>query len=137
MGHEFTSLVLALLQTGGHPSKASEEELSIINGITEPLNFEIYISLSCQTCPQVVQALNTMAARNSNIKATMIDGALFQDEVNARNIMAVPSVFLNGEQFSQGALSLSDILNKLDTGCLLYTSPSPRDRQKSRMPSSA
>jgi alkyl hydroperoxide reductase subunit F len=116
MGHEFTSLVLALLQTGGHPSKASEEELSIIDGITEPLNFEIYISLSCQTCPQVVQALNTMAARNSNIKATMIDGALFQDEVNARNIMAVPSVFLNGEQFSQGAVSLSDILNKLDTG---------------------
>jgi alkyl hydroperoxide reductase subunit F len=115
MGHEFTSLVLALLHTGGHPSKASQEDIEQIQTLEQTLNFEVYISLSCQTCPQVVQALNTMAATNSNIKATMIDGALFQDEVEQRNILAVPAVYLNGEPFSQGAMSLTDILNKVDS----------------------
>lgn len=115
MGHEFTSLVLALLHTGGHPSKASDAEIEQIKSLTGPLNFEVYISLSCQTCPQVVQALNLMAAHNQNITATMIDGALFQDEVNERNILAVPAVYLNGELFSQGAVNLTDILNKVDT----------------------
>ncbi|WP_462175791.1 alkyl hydroperoxide reductase subunit F [Pseudoalteromonas gelatinilytica] len=115
MGHEFTSLILALLHTGGHPSKASETEIEQIKSLPGPLNFEVYISLSCQTCPQVVQALNLMAAHNENITATMIDGALFQDEVNERNILAVPAVYLNGELFSQGAVNLTDILNKVDT----------------------
>lgn len=115
MGHEFTSLVLALLHTGGHPSKASKDDIEQIQTLEQTLNFEVYISLSCQTCPQVVQALNTMAATNSNIKATMIDGALFQDEVEQRNILAVPAVYLNGEPFSQGAMSLTDILNKVDS----------------------
>ncbi|MBH0055455.1 alkyl hydroperoxide reductase subunit F [Pseudoalteromonas sp. SWXJZ94C] len=115
MGHEFTSLVLALLHTGGHASKAKSEDIEQIQSLTQELNFEVYISLSCQTCPQVVQALNTMAATNSNIKATMIDGALFQAEVEERNILAVPAVYLNGEPFSQGALSLTDILNKVDS----------------------
>ena len=115
MGHEFTSLVLALLHTGGHASKAKAQDIEQIQSLDQPLNFEIYISLSCQTCPQVVQALNTMAATNSQIKATMIDGALFQDEVEQRNILAVPAVYLNGEPFSQGALSLTDILNKVDS----------------------
>ncbi|HAG41241.1 MAG TPA: alkyl hydroperoxide reductase subunit F, partial [Pseudoalteromonas sp.] len=115
MGHEFTSLVLALLHTGGHASKAKSEDIEQIESLNQELNFEVYISLSCQTCPQVVQALNTMAATNSKIKATMIDGALFQDEVEERNILAVPAVYLNGEPFSQGALSLTDILNKVDT----------------------
>ena len=115
MGHEFTSLVLALLHTGGHASKAKSEDIEQIESLNQELNFEVYISLSCQTCPQVVQALNTMAATNSKIKATMIDGALFQDEVEERNILAVPAVYLNGEPFSQGTLSLTDILNKVDT----------------------
>jgi len=115
MGHEFTSLILALLHTGGHPSKASEAEIKQIQSLTSTLNFEVYISLSCQTCPQVVQALNLMAAHNENITATMIDGALFQDEVNERNVLAVPAVYLNGELFSQGAVNLTDILNKVDT----------------------
>ena len=115
MGHEFTSLILALLHTGGHPSKASEIEIEQIKSLPGPLNFEVYISLSCQTCPQVVQALNLMAAHNENITATMIDGALFQDEVNERNVLAVPAVYLNGELFSQGAVNLTDILNKVDT----------------------
>jgi alkyl hydroperoxide reductase subunit F len=115
MGHEFTSLVLALLHTGGHPSKASQDDIEQIQSLEQELNFEVYISLSCQTCPQVVQALNTMAATNSKISATMIDGALFQDEVEQRNILAVPAVYLNGEPFSQGAMSLTDILNKVDS----------------------
>lgn len=115
MGHEFTSLVLALLHTGGHSSKASAEEIEQIKALSEPMNFEIYISLSCQTCPQVVQALNTMAANNPKITTTMIDGALFQDEVNERNVLAVPAVYLNGKLFSQGAVTLTDILNKVDS----------------------
>jgi len=115
MGHEFTCLVLALLHTGGHASKAKAEDIEQIKSLDQALNFEVYISLSCQTCPQVVQALNTMAATNNKIKATMIDGALFQGEVEERNILAVPAGYLNGEPFSQGALSLTDILNKLDS----------------------
>ncbi|KZW98652.1 NADH dehydrogenase [Pseudoalteromonas luteoviolacea] len=114
MGHEFTSLVLALLHSGGHPSRLNNDEIEVIQSIVQKLNFEVYVSLSCQTCPQVVQALNTLAANNANISTTMIDGALFQGEVEERNIMAVPSVYLNGELFSQGAIGLSDILKKLD-----------------------
>ncbi|SBS25647.1 NADH dehydrogenase [Marinomonas spartinae] len=116
MGHEFTSLVLALLQAGGHPSKAEPELLEQAKGLTSTLNFEIYISLTCQNCPEVVQAMNLMAVLNPNVTTTMIDGALFQDEVNEREIMAVPSVYLNGELFGQGRMSLAEILNKVDTG---------------------
>ncbi|MCG7534202.1 alkyl hydroperoxide reductase subunit F [Pseudoalteromonas sp. OOF1S-7] len=115
MGHEFTSLVLALLHSGGHAAKVSEQELGVIRSLQDELNFEIYISLSCQTCPQVVQALNLMAAHNPKVKTTMIDGALFPDEVAQRNVLAVPSVYLNGELFSQGAITLSDVLAKLDS----------------------
>ncbi|MCO7189606.1 MULTISPECIES: alkyl hydroperoxide reductase subunit F [unclassified Pseudoalteromonas] len=115
MGHEFTSLVLALLHTGGHQAKVSEQMLAVIQSMEDELNFEIYISLSCQTCPQVVQALNLMAAHNAKIKATMIDGALFPEEVEQRNILAVPSVYLNGQLFSQGAITLPEILVKLDS----------------------
>ena len=116
MGHEFTSLVLALLQAGGHPSKAEQTLQDQAKSLTETLQFETYISLSCQNCPDVVQALNLMAALNPNIQHTMIDGALFQEEVDARNIMAVPSVYLNGELFGQGRMTLAEILNKVDTG---------------------
>lgn len=115
MGHEFTSLILALLQAGGHPSKAAESVQQQIKGLKGDLNFEIYISLSCQNCPDLVQALNLMARLNPNIRATMIDGALFQDEVDSRQVMAVPAVFLNGELFVQGRTELEEILAKLDT----------------------
>ncbi len=114
MGHEFTSLVLALLHSGGHPIKEEASVLEQIAALPGPLNFEIYVSLSCQTCPEVVQALNLMAAVNPNITTTMIDGAVFQQEVSDRNIMAVPTVFLNGQQFSQGGIALGNILNKVD-----------------------
>ncbi len=121
MGHEFTSLVLALLHSGGHPMKLEPEVIEQIAALKSAdanlnnaeMNFEIFISLSCQNCPDVVQALNMMAAINPNIKTTMIDGAAFQDEIAERNIMAVPSVYLNGEVFSQGRISLAEILTKL------------------------
>ena len=116
MGHEFTSLVLALLHSGGHPMKLESDVIDQIAGLEGEQNFEVFISLSCQNCPDVVQALNMMAAINPNIKTTMIDGAAFQDEVAERNIMAVPSVYLNGEVFTQGRISLAEILGKLDTG---------------------
>ncbi|GLS89508.1 alkyl hydroperoxide reductase subunit F [Psychromonas marina] len=116
MGHEFTSLVLALLHSGGHPMKLEAEVIEQIANLEDAMNFEVFISLSCQNCPDVVQALNMMAATNPKIKTTMIDGAAFQDEVAERNIMAVPSVYLNGEVFTQGRISLTEILNKVDTG---------------------
>jgi NADH-dependent peroxiredoxin subunit F len=116
MGHEFTSLVLALLQVGGHPPKAEADVLEQIRSLEGEYLFETYISLSCQNCPDVVQALNLMAVINPNIRHVMIDGALFQDEVNQREIMAVPTVFLNGQNFGQGRMSLEEILARLDTG---------------------
>jgi alkyl hydroperoxide reductase subunit F len=115
MGHEFTSLVLALLQVGGHPSKASVEVIEQIRALKGEFNFETYFSLSCQNCPDVVQALNLMAVLNPNIKHVAIDGALFQAEVDERQVMAVPSVYLNGVNFGQGRMGLEEILAKLDT----------------------
>jgi len=116
MGHEFTSLVLALLQVGGHPSKTAPEVIEQIKGIEGEYNFETYFSLSCQNCPDVVQALNLMAVLNPNIRHVAIDGALFQDEVEARQVMSVPSIYLNGELFGQGRMGEEEILAKLDTG---------------------
>ena len=118
MGHEFTSLVLALLQVGGHPSKASAEVLEQIRSLKGEFNFETYFSLSCQNCPDVVQALNLMAVLNPNIRHVAIDGALFQDEVDERQIMAVPSVYLNGVNFGQGRMGLEEILGKIDTSAI-------------------
>lgn len=121
MGHEFTSLVLALLHSGGHPMKLEADVIEQIAALNNEehdgeMNFEVFISLSCQNCPDVVQALNMMAAINPKIKTTMIDGGAFQDEVAERNIMAVPSVFLNDEIFTQGRISLAEILKKVDSG---------------------
>ena len=115
MGHEFTSLVLALLQVGGYPPKVDDAVLQQIRALDGDFEFEIYISLTCHNCPDVVQALNLMAVQNPRIKATMIDGSLFQDEVKERQIMAVPTVFLNGTEFGQGRMSLEEILAKIDT----------------------
>ncbi|MFP3368240.1 alkyl hydroperoxide reductase subunit F [Pseudomonas sp. SIMBA_068] len=115
MGHEFTSLVLALLQVGGHPSKASVEVIEQIQALEGEFTFETYFSLSCQNCPDVVQALNLMAVLNPNVRHVAIDGALFQDEVESRKIMAVPSIYLNGEVFGQGRMGLEEILGKIDT----------------------
>ncbi len=115
MGHEFTSLVLALLQIGGYPPKVDDAVLQQIRSLDGDFDFEIYISLTCHNCPDVVQALNLMAVQNPRIKATMIDGALFQDEIKERQVMAVPTVYLNGTEFGQGRMSLEEILAKIDT----------------------
>jgi alkyl hydroperoxide reductase subunit F len=116
LGHEFTSLVLALLQVGGHPSKAAAETIEQVQALEGDLHFETYFSLSCQNCPDVVQALNLMSVLNPNVHHVAIDGALFPDEVEARQVLAVPTVFLNGEPFDSGRMSLEQIVAKLDTG---------------------
>lgn len=114
LGHEFTSLVLALLHVSGHPPKISAEALDAIAVLDGDYQFETYYALSCQNCPEVVQALNIMAARNPRIRHVAIDGALHQAEVQARGVMAVPSVYLNGQPFAQGRMELDAILEKLD-----------------------
>jgi len=115
LGHEFTSLVLALLWSGGHPPKVEQASIDTIKTLQGPLRFEVFMSLSCHNCPDVVQALTLMSVLNSNVETVVIDGGLYQDEVTARQIMAVPMVFLNGELFGSGRMSLEEILAKLDT----------------------
>ena len=116
MGHEFTSLVLALLWAGGHPPKVDADLIEQVRGIEGDFNFEMYFSLSCHNCPDVVQALTLMALENPRITATLIEGGTYQDEVDARDIMAVPATFLNGEPFYNGKMELAEILAKIDTG---------------------
>jgi len=116
MGHEFTSFVLALLQVGGYPPKVAPEVIEQIRGLPAGLRFETFISLTCHNCPDVVQALNLMAVVNPGITHVMIDGALFQAEVDARRVMAVPTVYLNGTEFGSGRMSVEEILAKIDTG---------------------
>lgn len=119
MGHEFTSLVLALLQAGGHPPKLEAEVIEQIQGLEaadgSEFVFETYMSLTCHNCPDVVQAFNLMAVLNPRIRHVAIDGGLFKDEVEARQIMAVPSVYLNGQPFASGRMEISEILAKIDT----------------------
>ena len=116
MGHEFTSLILALLQTGGHPPKVEADVIEQIKALPGNFRFETYISLSCHNCPDVVQAMNLMAVLNPGVSHVMIDGALFQSEVEERKIMAVPTMYLNGEEFGAGRMSIEEIIAKLDTG---------------------
>ena len=102
MGHEFTSLILALLQVGGYPPKVEQAVIDQIRQLDGDFEFQTYISLSCQNCPDVVQALNLMSVLNPRIRHTMVDGALFEQEVASHNIRSVPTVFLNGKQFGSG-----------------------------------
>ena len=114
LGHEFTSLVLALLWTGGHPPKVEPEVLEQIKGLDAHLKLEVYMSLSCHNCPDVVQAAALMAIYNPKIETTVIDGGLNQAEVDARQVMAVPMVYLNDQVFGAGRMSLEEILARLD-----------------------
>ena len=116
LGHEFTSLVLALLWTGGHPPKVEAEVLENIRALDGDFQFEVYMSLSCHNCPDVVQALSLMAIFNPKVQTVVIEGGAFQKEVEAREIMAVPMVFLNGQVFGSGRMSVEEIVAKLDTG---------------------
>jgi len=115
LGHEFTSLVLALLWTGGHPPKEDAETLDNIRALDGDFNFEVFMSLSCHNCPDVVQALSLMAILNPKVKTTVIEGGAFQEEVEKREIMAVPMVFLNGQVFASGKMTVAEIVAKLDT----------------------
>jgi alkyl hydroperoxide reductase subunit F len=114
LGHEFTSLVLALLHTGGHPPKISDEVAARLRSLEGPHRVEVFVSLACHNCPDVVQAFNMIAALNPAFEATMVDGGVHRGEVEARGIMAVPAVFIDGEPFGQGRMTLEEILAKLD-----------------------
>ncbi len=116
MGHEFTSFVLALLQVGGHPAKVDEATVRQIRSLDGPHHFETYFSLSCQNCPEVVQALNIISILNPRISHTAIDGGVFQNEIEDLQIMAVPAVYKDGKPFASGRMTLDEILGKLDTG---------------------
>jgi alkyl hydroperoxide reductase subunit F len=118
LGHEFTSLVLALLHMGGHPPKEEAELLDSVKALEGTFKFETFFSLSCQNCPDVIQAINIMAALNPGVSHVAIDGALFREEVETRKVMAVPAVYLNGQPFGQGRMDLSQIMAKLDTGTI-------------------
>ncbi|HOX69045.1 MAG TPA: alkyl hydroperoxide reductase subunit F [Burkholderiaceae bacterium] len=116
LGHEFTSLVLALLQVGGHPAKVEADLIEQIKNLDGDFRFETYVSLSCHNCPDVVQALNLMAVLNPRVQHVTIDGGLYQQEVEDRQVLAVPMVFLNGEHFGQGRMEAEEIVSKLDKG---------------------
>jgi len=115
LGHEFTSLVLALLWTGGHPPKVAPDVIEQIKGLNQAMKFEVYMSLSCHNCPDVVQAVSLMAILNPLIETTVIDGALNQVEVDARQVMAVPMIYMNNQVFGSGRMELEEIVAKLDT----------------------
>ncbi len=123
LGHEFTSLVLALLQVSGRAPKADQKVIDQIKNISGEYRFESYISLTCHNCPDVVQALNMMSVLNPNITHTMIDGAAFKEEVESKNIMAVPTVFLNGESFGSGRMTIEEILAKMGAAQMRLSLP--------------
>jgi alkyl hydroperoxide reductase subunit F len=129
MGHEFNSLVLALLQVGGYPSKTAQDLIEQVQALDGDYHFETYFSQSCQNCPDVVQALNLMSVLNPRIKHVAIDGANFQAEVDQRQVMAVPSIFLNGQPFGQGRMDLEQILAKIDTGAEARAAAKLKDKE--------
>ncbi|WP_201568717.1 alkyl hydroperoxide reductase subunit F [Psychrobacter sp. JCM 18900] len=112
-GHEFTSLILAILQAGGHTLKLDEGIQKLVKRFNKPLQFQTYVSLSCHSCPEVVQALNQFALLNDGISNEMIDGALFQEQVEANKIQGVPAVFLNGKPFANGLIDTAKLIGKL------------------------
>ncbi len=116
LGHEFTSLVLALLQVGGHPVKIDEALAALVRALPGDYRFETYMSLHCQSCPDTIQALNAMSVLNPRIQHVAIDGSLFQAEVEARQVLSVPTIFLDGVEFDAGRMSIEQILARLDTG---------------------
>ncbi len=129
LGHEFTSLALALLQVGGHPVKIDEALAQQVRELPGEHHFETYMSLHCQSCPDTVQALNAMSVLNPRIRHVAIDGALFQSEVEAKQILSVPTVYLNGAEFDAGRMSIEQILAKLDTGATARLAAALNERE--------
>lgn len=116
LGHEFTSLVLALLQVGGHPPKLTDDQIAAIKNISEPREFVTYMSLTCTNCPDVVQALNTISILNPLIRHTTVEGGAFQGEIDAKGVMAVPATYEGDELISSGRAGIDDFIAKLDSG---------------------
>ena len=114
MGHEFTSLVLALLQVGGHPVKEEQSLIDAVRAVKGEHHFVTYMSLTCQNCPTVVQALNAMAVLNPNIHHTAVEGGTHTDEVEAKGIASVPAIYLDGEDWGSGRMDMAEILERLD-----------------------
>jgi alkyl hydroperoxide reductase subunit F len=129
LGHEFTSLVLALLQVGGHPVKIDDALAEQVRELPGDYAFETYMSLHCQSCPDTVQALNAMSVINPRIKHVAIDGALFQAEVEAKQILSVPTIYMNGEEFDAGRMSIEQVLAKLDTGAAARAAEALKERE--------
>ena len=129
LGHEFTSLVLALLQVGGHPVKIDDALAAQVRNLPGEYRFETFMSLHCQSCPDTVQALNAMSVLNPRIQHVAIDGALFQAEVEAKQILSVPTVYMNGEEFDAGRMSIEQIVAKLDTGAAARAAEALKDRE--------
>lgn len=113
LGHEFTSFILALLQVSGRPPKVETDIVKRIQAVDEPMHFETYVSLTCHNCPDVVQALNIFSVLNPLISHTMIEGGMFKNEIDAKGIMAVPTVFLNGEEFASGRMTIEQLVEKI------------------------
>ncbi len=129
LGHEFTSLVLALLQVGGHPVKIDDALAEQVRNLPGDYAFETYMSLHCQSCPDTVQALNAMSVLNPRIRHVAIDGALFQAEVEAKQILSVPTIYMNGEEFDAGRMSIEQVLAKLDTGAAARAAEALKERE--------
>ena len=129
LGHEFTSLVLALLQVGGHPVKIDEALAQQVRELPGDYAFETYMSLHCQSCPDTVQALNAMSVLNPRIRHVAIDGALFQAEVEAKQILSVPTIYMNGEEFDAGRMSIEQVLARLDTGAAARAAEALKERE--------
>lgn len=129
LGHEFTSLVLALLQVGGHPVKIDEALAQQVRELPGDYAFETYMSLHCQSCPDTVQALNAMSVLNPRVRHVAIDGALFQAEVEAKQILSVPTIYMNGEEFDAGRMSIEQVLARLDTGAAARAAEALKERE--------
>ncbi|MBM7815316.1 alkyl hydroperoxide reductase subunit F [Brevibacterium paucivorans] len=128
LGHEFSSLVLALAQVGGNPVKESDETIAAVKGLDKDLKFVTYMSLTCQNCPTVVQALNTMAVLNPRIQHVAVEGSTFQDEVSEKNIQAVPTIYLNGEEWGSGRMDIADFVDRLDDSAAERLAESVKDK---------
>ncbi|SDB89836.1 alkyl hydroperoxide reductase subunit F [Raineyella antarctica] len=129
MGHEFSSLVLALVQVGGNPVKEDEETMEAVRNLDGDYEFVTYMSLTCQNCPTVVQALNAMAVLNPRIKHTAVEGSLFQDEVEERRILAVPTIYLNGEEWGSGRTDMKQFVERLDHHAAARTAGKLNERE--------
>ena len=129
LGHEFSSLVLALVQVGGNPIKEDEETIEAVQNLEGDYEFVTYMSLSCQNCPTVVQALNAMAVHIPRIKHTAVEGSLFQDEIEERRILAVPTIYLNGEEWGSGRTDMKQFVERLDTHAAARTAEKLNERE--------